>query len=307
MDSGTISESSKRRNESEVFVIKTEDREKGLGKLFNHCQLDGEVAIKANYNSADPYPASTHIGTLSHMIDFIKKSASGIVLAERSGMGDTAKVLEERGVMELASKKGFEVVVLDELDSEEWIKKDVKNSHWDDGFLFPKVFSEADSIVQTCCLKTHRFGGHFTMSLKNSVGMIAKYGKGHDYMKELHDSPDQREMIAEINTAYSPDFIIMDGIKGFSKGGPARGHLIEPGIILASQDRIALDAVGVATLRMHDTTTEVSRGKIFDQDQIARAKELNLGVESFEGIDLVPLDEETETICDRMSENNKEK
>jgi len=37
-----------------------------------------------------------------------------------------------------------------------------------------KTFLEAEKVVQTCCLKTHRFGGHFTLSLKNSVGLVAK-------------------------------------------------------------------------------------------------------------------------------------
>ncbi len=59
------------------------------------------------------------------------------------------------------------------------------------------------------------------MSLKNSVGMVARYDPedGYDYMGELHGSRYQRQMIAEINAAYEPVFVIMDGIEGLSKGG----------------------------------------------------------------------------------------
>ena len=64
-------------------------------------------------------------------------------------------------------------------------------------------------------------------------------------------------MIAEINTAYEPDIIIMDWISGFSKGGPDEGTLIQPGIMIASNDRIAIHAVGVAILRIYGTTGEV--------------------------------------------------
>lgn len=58
------------------------------------------------------------------------------------------------------------------------------------------------------------------MSLKNSVGMVARYDPDddYDYMGELHSSRYQRQMIAEINVAYEPEFVIMDGIEGFSKG-----------------------------------------------------------------------------------------
>ena len=52
----------------------------------------------------------------------------------------------------------------------------------------------AGGVVQTCCLKTHRYGGHFTLSLKNSVGLVAKRvpGDAYDFMRELHNSPHQR-------------------------------------------------------------------------------------------------------------------
>lgn len=287
---------------AKVYVIKTEYREKGVKELMSYFDRpSGRVAIKANYNSADPFPAATHMTTLSAMVDNLKEGTKDIVLAERSGMGNTSSVLRDMGVMQLSQEKGFEVVVLDALGSEDWVQKDAQGSHWENGFLFPKVFLEADSIVQTCCLKTHQFGGHFTMSLKNSVGMVAE-SVGHDYMSELHRSPDQRKMIAEINTAYEPDFVVMDGIKGFSKGGPASGTLMEPGVMLASSDRIALDAVGVATLRTYGTTNGVSQGSVFHQDQIARAAELGLGVSSPENFELVPVNEEAQSYCDKVEE-----
>lgn len=132
------------------------------------------------------------------------------------------------------------------------------------------------------------------MSLKNSVGFVAKeIGSGHNFMDELHNSPYQRKMIADINSAYTPHFIVMDGVDAFSTGGPANGKLIHPGVVLASTDRIAIDAVGVAILRLFGTTPEVSRGAIFEQEQISRAVELGLGVQSPNEIEIVTPDEES--------------
>ncbi len=295
---------------SKVYVIKTGDRKKGTAELiknFDPGNLSGKkVAIKANYNSADLFPASTHIDTLSVIVDVLKEHDTRIVLAERSGMGDTRKVLEDTGVMGLAGNKGFEVVILDELKSDGWVKE--KGSHWSRGFLFPRVFRDADAVVVTCCLKTHRFGGHFTMSLKNSVGMVAKYDPddGYNYMSELHSSRFQRLMIAEINAAYKPEFIIMDGIQGFSKEGPDKGTLIEPEVLIASSDRVALDAAGVCILRIYGTTGEVSSGEIFKQEQIAMAAELGLGVSAPENIEIIAVNEEAQGICSRIGEKLKE-
>ncbi|MBM4454515.1 MAG: DUF362 domain-containing protein, partial [Chloroflexi bacterium] len=140
-------------------------------------------------------------------------------------------------------------------------------------------------------LKTHAYGGHFTLSLKNAVGMVA--GKGHPYMTQLHTSLNIRQMIAEINTAYSPDLIVLDGVDAFVKGGPDKGTRVQANVILAGNDRVAIDAVGVAILRSSGTTNEVNRGRIFEQDQIARAVELGLGIKSPAQIELVTDDPES--------------
>jgi uncharacterized protein (DUF362 family) len=255
------------------------------------------VVLKPNYNTADTPPGSTHNDTLRTLVLQLKDmGASKITLAERCGpMISTTEVMEEKGIFDLARELDFDVVNLEELESDSWIHLHPKDSHWKDGFLFPKVYLEAESIVQTCCLKTHGYGGHFTMSLKNSVGMVAS--KGYPYMRQLHTSPNIRQMIAEVNTAYIPDLIILDGVDAFVKGGPDKGTLVQANVILAGSDRVAIDATGVAILRHFGTTKDVSKGRIFEQDQIARAIELGLGVSSPSQIELVTGDKESETFA----------
>ena len=63
-------------------------------------------------------------------------------------------------IFDLAKELGFDIVNLKELGPEGWVHIRPKDSYWQDGFLFPKVYTEAESIVQTCCLKTHAYGGH---------------------------------------------------------------------------------------------------------------------------------------------------
>ena len=167
-----------------------------------------------------------------------------------------------------------------------------------------KVFHDADKIVQTCCLKTHRFGGHFTLSLKNSVGLVAKKVPGgmYDYMWELHGSPFQRQMIAEINSHYNLDFVVMDGIKAFVTGGPESGKVVEPNLLLASKDRVAIDAVGVAILKMYGAKGKVGEAGIFEQDQLKRAAELCLGVKSVDEIKLMPLNSESQAEVEKIEQ-----
>ena len=136
------------------------------------------------------------------------------------------------------------------------------------------------------------------MSLKNSVGLVAKKvpGDEYDYMHELHGSPSQRLMIAEINAAYPVDFVVMDAAKAFVDGGPDKGTEVEPGLMLAAKDRVALDAVGAAILREFGASS-LKDGPVFELDQIRRAAELGVGNGSASVVELVPLDEESRAVC----------
>jgi uncharacterized protein (DUF362 family) len=283
---------------TEVYIVDAADRQKAVRKIFRECISsnfrDATVALKANYNSADTYPASTHIDTLRALVmGALREKCASLTLAERSGMGMTKEVLKNRGVFDLGEELGFEIVILDALDRNGWDIVNEPSLHWRRGFAIAKLFIEADRVIQTCCLKTHRFGGHITGALKNSVGLIARHlpGDPYDYMAELHQSPHQRSMIAEINRFYRTDLIVMDAAEGFLTGGPERGKLITPGVILAGRDRVAIDAAAVALLRSYGSTPEIMQGTIFSMDQISRAAELGIGVKSTSAIRLVPLDE----------------
>jgi uncharacterized protein (DUF362 family) len=204
----------------------------------------------------------------------------------------------------LGEKLGFEVVVSDELGKADWVRVGRKGTHWLRGFCVAKCFVDADKVVQTCCLKTHRFGGHFTLSLKNSVGVVAKRvgGEVYDYMWVLHTSPFQRQMIAEINKHYRVDAVVMDGIRAFINGGPERGEVVEPNLMLASRDRVAIDAVGVAILRLYGAVGDVGKGRVFELDQIRRAAELGIGVSSAKEIKLKALNDEAKEDVEKISE-----
>jgi uncharacterized protein (DUF362 family) len=289
-----------------VVVVRAEDRPDGIRRalaLLGPVGLGGKhVVLKPNLNSADPFPGSTHPDTLAAVVDWLGRGgASRVTVADRSGMGVTREVMEAGGVFAQGRRLGYRAVPLDELDAREWVARPLPGSDWRQGVLFPRLLEEAEAIVSTCCLKTHRFGGQFTLSLKNSVGMVAKYGPdGYNYMTELHRSAAQRRMIAELNQLYRPAAILLDGLLAFVRGGPETGARVAPGVIIAGTDRVAVDAVGVAVLRLYGTTPEVAAGPVFRQPQFARAAELGLGVGRADLVDLVTDDAAGEAVLARL-------
>ena len=284
-----------------VAFVKTADRAAGLRRALDLFGADSwrgtDLFLKPNFNSADTPPGSTHDDTLATLVRWLKGAgAARLAVGDRSGMGFTRGVMQQKDIFRLGEELGFAPLVLDELPAEEWELVHVPGEHWQQGFALPKPLLAADRVVQTANLKTHRFGGHFTLSLKNSVGLAAKRvpGHGHDFMSELHSSPHQRRMIAEINAAYRPALIVLDAVEAFVDGGPDRGKLVTPAVMLVGDDRVAVDAVGVALLRRFGTTAVVSQGPIFAQEQLARAVELGLGVSGPEQIELVTDDPESQ-------------
>jgi uncharacterized protein (DUF362 family) len=280
-----------------VAFVKTTDRAAGVARAIDLLAIPGfggkDLLVKPNFNSADKPPGSTHEDTLAALLGKLKGMGAGpLTVGDRSGMGNTREVMERKRVFQIAKQFDATVVVFDELGAADWELIELPESHWQQGFALPRMAREAGGVVQTCCLKTHRYGGHFTLSLKNSVGLAAKRvpGNSHDFMRELHSSPHQRRMIAEINAGYRTDLIVLDGVEAFVTGGPDQGKLVEAGVVLAATDRIAVDAVGVALLRHFGTTPEVSRGAIFEQEQLARAVQLGLGVSGPRQIELVTAD-----------------
>lgn len=288
---------------TKITVISTNDRVHGVNKSFELLGINPakgkKVVLKPNFNTADLPPASTSMTTLKQMIIKIKEmGAKSITVAERCGPANTEEAFKKKGLYELADEFDLSIVNLSTIPKEEWVMKNPEGNHWKDGFLFAKVYDEAECVIETCCLKTHQYGGHFTLSMKNATALVPR--DGYQYMKELHSSPHQRKMIAEINAAYKWDLIIMDGVVSFVDGGPMEGTRKDSNVFVAGTDKIAIDAVGVALLRMLGTNPEVSQGTIFEQDQIARAVELGIGIASFEEIEFLTDSPESDALVERI-------
>lgn len=286
---------------TKVSLVKTSDRESGIKKAIELLAVNPvkgkDVLLKPNFNTADPFPGSTHNETLIYLIVHLKKmGAKSITIGERSGPPDTKDVLKEKGIYNICKKYNVGLINFEELPSNGWRRMKPEKSHWRDGFDVVKPVLDSKCIVMTCCLKTHDYGGVFTMSLKLSVGITHKKN-----MSELHTSfMSMRRMIAEINQVYTPSLIVLDGIEAFTDGGPMKGVKKRADIILAGADRIAIDAVGLAILKELGSNRDIMEKKIFEQEQIARAVELGLGISNPGDIEIITEDAVSKKYADRL-------
>jgi uncharacterized protein (DUF362 family) len=276
---------------SRVALVRTTDRKGGIAEALALLDVQGvagkRVVLKPNFNSADPTPASTHADTLAQIVTELReRGARSITLGESSGPPQTHGVMEQKGIFDLAHDLRFDIIDFEQIDDRAWTP--FESAHWPAGFHLPRLIVDSEFTVTTCCLKTHGAGGVFTMSLKLAVGLTPK-----PIRRTMHASPDMRRMIAELNTGYRPNLIVLDGVAAFTDGGPSRGELKQGNVIIAGDDRVAVDAVGLAMLKSLGANQAIMGRRIFEQEQIARAVELRLGATGPEDIDIVTRDAES--------------
>jgi len=289
---------------SRVALVMTGSRAEGVKKCLDLLKFNPfkgkNVLIKPNFNTSDEAPGSTHNETLKALLERAREmGAKSLTIGDRSGPEPTPQVFDKKGIPALAGSFDAALLNFDELGAEGYVKFTPPDSHWKDGFLIAKPVVGAECLVSTCCLKTHQYGGVFTMSLKNSVGAVPR--KGTTLMRELHSSPaDQPLKIAEINAAYKPALIVLDGLVAFVDKGPMEGPRKDAGVFLAGTDRVAVDAVGVAILKQLGSNDAIMKPAVFAQGQIARAVELGLGVSSAADIVIATPDAASEAYAEKI-------
>ncbi len=238
----------------------------GFEKVINPGD---EVLLKPNFNTADPYPGSSDPEFVKTAINLLYRHGAGkVVLGESSTMhASTRKALQRTGMLLMAEEAGAEVEVFDE---GRWVDVPLEGKYLKRIGLAESAL-DADKVVYTCLMKTHMFAT-FTLSLKHAMGFTRPRHRIRMHLRKL------QEKIADLNTIIHPDLIIMDGRKCFISGGPMKGEIRQPNVILASGDRIAIDIEALKILKSYDGTS--LKKHVWEYSQIQRAAELNIGVKS---------------------------
>ena len=241
-----------------------------IGGLEKVVSSGDKVIVKPNFNSDDPFPASSDPEFVKAAVSLLYEAgASQVVIIESSGMPwlPTRNVLDKTGMLRAAEECGAELRILDD---REWVDVEIEGKRWKKVSIAKDALEEDAKFVWFPCMKTHRYA-RFSLSLKLVVGLL-----GFRQRNDLHSSF-LGEKIAELNLAVHPDLIIMDARRCFTTGGPDVGRVEEPNVILASGDRVAIDVEALRILQSYkgDIGFDINP---WEFPQIKHAVELGLGV-----------------------------
>ncbi len=212
-----------------------------IGGFKNFIKRGDTVLLKPNFNTADPFPASTDINFLKNAIKLVYDyGAKLVIVGESSSIITTKKVMEKLGIFKL--EKIMPPTKVIHFEKEKWVKKRVLSGKYLKSVFIPQILDRVDKLILLPCLKTHT-EAQFTGSLKLSIGFVKPIQRVFFHLSHL------QEKIAELNTIINPVLIIMDARKCFITKGPMKGELREPNLILASRDRVALDIEGIKIIQ----------------------------------------------------------
>ena len=246
---------------------------------FEEVIEDGDtVTIKPNFNTADPFPASSDpefIRALGELL--LEAGAEKIRIIDSSTLRvSTREVAKKIGFNEVAEALDAELIFLDE---NEWVKVDFPRGKFLKKGSIGKPLLALGKLVLAPCLKTHRLA-RFTASMKLFVGWIKRSERLRMHAWRLE------QKAVDLASYFQPSLIVMDARKCFVTGGPMSGQLECSGFILASGDMVSIDVEGVRILQSYGTKNRLNRN-VWDLPQIAHAVEIGIGAKSDAEIELI--------------------
>jgi len=197
-----------------------------------------KIAIKPNLCYYYDYSTgkTTDPRFVGATIDFLRERISTnaeifIVESDASAMR-CRYVFKMLGYEKMAKEKDAVLVNLSKDKSNEVL---IRNRHRSHRFLIPQTIAEADFVVNIPVIKCRPYPLRISCALKNIYGCNAYPRKA-----KYHDSLD--EVIVRLNKIIKTDLCIVDGIIA-DVGTPLR-----LGLVMASRDPVAIDAVASAIL-----------------------------------------------------------
>jgi len=242
-----------------------------IGDLASFIKPTDRVLLKPNFNTADPFPGSTAMDFFQAVIEFISEANPKEIIVGESCTYflNTEKVCHDKGAPAVMEK--FKVT-WHNFENGDWVKVNIPRGKYFKSIKVPKITQEVDKLITLPCLKTH-FLAAYTGALKINIGMLKPSMRGRLHLNHL------QERVAEMASVLKPDLIIMDGRKCFTEGGPDKGTLEEPNILMAGNDMVAIDIEGIKILQSYKAENKLGSDP-WALGQIVRARELGLGAMS---------------------------
>ena len=215
-----------------------------LGGISNFVKPGQTVLIKPNalLGKSPESAVTTHPSLVAAVVKEVLRAGATPLVGDSPGnaYANVTKTIEKTGIISAVEAAGGKMVYF----QQEGIIK-VKNPSGNkrmEQLHIAQPATSADVIINLPKLKTHNLTA-YTGAIKNMFGVIPGFNKANYHAS----SPLPRNfssLLVDIYQSVMPKLNIMDAVIGMEGHGPSNGKPRKLGLIIASADGVALDAVG---------------------------------------------------------------
>jgi uncharacterized protein (DUF362 family) len=220
------------------------------------------VVLKPNVFAPRPAPTTTDPRVVVAVGELCREAGAGrVIVAEgrsistaryRKGASTTRGCFEAVGMDRAVSEAGFDIVYLEEDESREI---EVPGGQVLRRASVPRTILEADIFINIPVMKIHSLT-LVTLAIKNLHGIVSDYDKLYQHCyRELALA----RKLTDILGIRRVDLNVMDALLGQEADHAADGRPVEMGLILASRDAVALDAIAGLIMGIDPAEVDTTR------------------------------------------------
>lgn len=208
-----------------------------IGGIKTYIKPGERVLIKPNLLKAgSPDRAiTTHPEIVRAVIRLVHEAGGIALIGDSPGFGDLEKVAEQTGILDVLREEGAGLADMDEAVG-------LPNAGQFHRFELARSAHEADAVINLPKFKTHGMM-IMTGAVKNLFGCVPGRRKVQWHFSTGVSREAFARMLVELCALIAPRLSIMDAVLGMEGNGPGSGDPRRIGLVLASPDPVALDAV----------------------------------------------------------------
>ena len=225
-----------------------------LGGVSCFAQEGEKIVIKPNVliGSNPEKCVCTHPSVFRAVGAILKKANLILSYGDSSGFGKCRTNMKRGGFEQVADELGIRMADFDKGKPVTYGQALLNTS-----FVRDMGVQESDSLVSMKKVKGHE-RKRFTGAVKKQFGCIPGIRKGQFHIK-MADPYEFATMLVDLTTLIKPRLYIMDGIMAMEGNGPRNGTPKKLGVLLFSNDPVALDAVACKIISLDPAFVPTSK------------------------------------------------
>lgn len=228
----------------------------GLGGMKRFISKGERILLKPNLLSArtPDNGVTTHPAVVRAVAEIVLENGGVPLIGDSPSVESFQKVAIKTGMKKISEELGIELIPF-----EESVNFDFKDGEFK-RLEITKPVLEVDKIINIAKLKTHtQF--ILTLGVKNMFGIVPGRRKAECHIRFGNDLISFSKFLIDLYRFKKPVITVIDGILGMDGNGPANGRKRWFGVLIGSENALAIDTFISHSLGIGDGYSVVKAGK----------------------------------------------